>query len=195
MSYVVGIDPQITLLAVRIDFRDKAGGWQKVAWFQVLMKRKDAYVIVAEWEKYMVDQCIRTVDEIEGLIETHHGSDKGYRVEFGVEQQRGRVKSIPEACLITAAKAKGWNIHVPHPSSWKKAISFYKKEKLEDKKKGHVTGNKDNKKRAEELYGKELRDFCTDKKIPTPKIIHHLCDAACIARYLQSLSIEDKTKE
>jgi hypothetical protein len=192
--YVVGIDPQITIIAICIQYREEGDKWKKIAWFQVLLKRKDAYVRVADWEKYMVEQCIRTVDEIAAIIQNHntkdHNPQKPVSVECGVEQQRGRVKSIPEACLITAAKKMGWNIHVPHPSSWKKAISFYntKEPTHEEKKKGTlITGNKENKKRAEELYAKELHEYCASKKIVPPKIIHHLCDAACIAKYLQGV--------
>jgi hypothetical protein len=187
--YQVGIDPQITLLAICIE--TKVGEvYEKIAWFQVLLKRKDSWIRVEDWERYMVQQCIRTVEEIDGIIQEHVKYGVGVDVKFGVEQQRGRVKSIPETCLVTAAKKKGWKIHIPHPSRWKKAIGF---DKVKTEGKDGVTanqvtlvGNKQNKKRAEELYAKELAVYCKEKKVPVPKVIHHLCDAACIALYLRS---------
>lgn len=188
--YLVGIDPQISLLA--IDIKNHATK-ARVKWYQVLLKRKDSFQKAEDWQSYVIQQCIRTVNDVEAIIlnnlKKHSvmNQQPSYKVYFAVEQQRGRVKTIPETCLVTAARMKGWIIRIPHPRTWKKAIDFN-----EMKSKPVTPGNKANKARAQELYEKELRMYCSSENPPllVPKVIHHLCDAACIVAFLQT-TLED----
>jgi hypothetical protein len=185
--YLVGIDPQTSLLAIDIR-NDTYLSLRRVKWFQVLLRRKDSFQKAEDWQNYIVDQCLRVVDEIEAIITTYHDTQRHYKnvvwkVLFGVEQQRGRVKTIPETCLVTAARAKGWTIRIPHPKTWKKVIEFNKPNAPP------IQGNKANKERAEELYGRELNAYCAKEKVIPPKVIHHLCDAACIVAFLSKVVV------
>lgn len=190
-EFVVGIDPQPSLLAVCVKHLNTG---KRIAWFQVLLKRKDSFPKAGDWESYIVDQCIRTVSE----IETHIANvflgvqNKMFYVDFAVEQQRGRVKTIPETCLATAARARGWTIRIPHPNTWKKGMGFTAE--VEDS--AHIPrGNKENKAWAQKLYEKSLIEHCKSKGTQPPKVTHHLCDAACIADYLDKLRREENERE
>lgn len=175
--YLVGIDPQISLLAVDIFNHSQK---TRTKWYQVLLRRKDSFQKAEDWQSYIVDQCITTVNEIEKIImlAAKTKDPKAYKVCFSVEQQRGRVKTIPETSLATAARAKGWDVRIPHPKTWKKAIKF------NDCTDPSLRGNKANKARSQELYETKLRDYCKANNITAPKVTHHLCDAACITEFL-----------
>jgi hypothetical protein len=197
VHYLVGIDPQTSLLAIDIkdDDRDR-----RVKWYQVLLRRKDSFQKAEDWQNYVVEQCIRTVNEIESIIQLYHrttytgrSSTRPYRVFFAVEQQRGRVKTIPETCLVTAARMKKWTIRIPHPKTWKKTIDFNKPDPNQSV--VPLQGNKANKVRAQELYEKELRAYCMKEKLTPPKVIHHLCDAACLVAFLSKVTDGDEKQE
>ncbi len=188
---LVGIDPQTSLIAVQIkDLKLN----KKVNWFQVLLKRKDSFPKAEEWQLYVVDQSIRTVKEIKFQIERYlNDRTATYTVFFAVEQQRGRVKTIPETCLVTAARSQGWRIRIPHPKTWKKAIGFYNEPGIPTtnttspdlKKKNKPKGHKQNKEQSQLIYEKELIEYCRENKVKIPTETDHLCDAACIVKFLE----------
>lgn len=173
-TYIVGVDPQPSLLAFHICLNEKT-----IQWFQVLLARKDSFQTAGEWEIYISDQSINSIQQVENYIKQNQPPSQPYKVEFFCEQQRGRVKTIPEACLVTAAKAKGWGVNIPHPATWKKGISFPIKD--------NTTGNKANKLVAVQLKEEELIEWCKNNNTKVPKTTHHLCDAACITTYGHTL--------
>lgn len=199
MYYAVGIDPQPSVLACYIGKFEKRNvsnsqlpslfmPMQDVFWFQVSLQRKDSFKTADEWEIYVSDQCRKTIDKIERCILADSVNSSPGDVHLNVEQQRGRINTIPEACLVTAGLAKGWHLYVPHPTTWKKGINFYGEDKEEKK---QIKGNKMNKERVMELEGEHLANYCSKKNLTVPKVSHHLCDAACIARYGRRRVIND----
>lgn len=182
MNYYVGVDPQPSLLAFQIITEDN----NVVAWFQVLLARKESsFSTAGDWETYIASQCLFSIQTVEDHISKHTGTTKP-KIHFVCEQQRGRVKTIPEACLVTAAKNKGWEVYIPHPATWKKLVNFPKPE---------GGGNKANKDIAMRLKEDKLKEFCKTRGIVPPKVTHHLCDAALLAEYGMKKAMVSNTEE
>jgi hypothetical protein len=183
LHYVVGIDPQRNLFAFYVGKRvpvTLADGTTKctlldIEWYEHYLLRKDSYKVAENWEIYLIKECVECLKKVESFINMD-ASGKAYHVKLGVEQQRGRVNSILESSLATAAAALGWEITIPHPKKWKAAIHF----------KAEEPGNNSNKRKAEELEGSDLSEFHTKKKRKLPKVVHHLCDARLIGKYVHT---------
>lgn len=175
--YVIGIDPQINVLAVCVVATDNVGRRTTLAWFQEQLKRKDTFGPAEMWEVYMIEECKACIKRALTALPTDTPMT---RVSLWVEQQRGRCKTIPEAALASIASSHGIEIHIPHPKTWKKGISF---PCILDSTGQRMKGNKHNKQVAEQMFGQELKNFCSATSIKVPKVIHHLCDAGCLAYY------------
>ncbi len=175
-EFVIGIDPQINVLALCVVVTQN-GKRSRLGWFQEQLKRKDVFDKAEFWEVYMIGKCQeclqRALDYIPKTVSMNF-------VSLWVEQQRGRCKTIPEAALASIAQSYGIEIHIPHPKTWKKGINF---PTSKDEAGNPQKGNKHNKMVAEQMFKDQLQDFYNQKKLKLPKVIHHLCDAACLAYY------------
>lgn len=175
--YVIGIDPQINVLAVCVVATDNLGRRTTLAWFQEQLKRKDVFGPAEVWEVYMIEECKKCIRRALQVLPPEIPMD---RVSLWVEQQRGRCKTIPEAALASIASSHEIEIHIPHPKTWKRGISF---PCILDSDGQRMKGNKHNKQVAEQMFGQELNKFYTSNGTKIPKVIHHLCDAGCLAYY------------
>lgn len=168
-QFFIGIDPQPSLLAVHVrDIEDN-----DILWYQVILKRKDAFKNAEMWELYTAEQCRKTIMDLNSTLSYIEISKKVY---LAIEQQRGRVKSIAEACLVTAAMEQEWEIVVPHPMTWKKTVGLKSE-----------AGNKNNKLASTNLHKADLTTYCEkngQKKLPLR--IHDLCDAKCISQHAKN---------
>lgn len=173
-KYFVGIDPQPTQLAVKVEVSGDSVA--TIDWFNILLKLKSLFKTAEEWELYVADQCNMVIDNIVKTISVYSGRSTKKWVYCAIEQQRGRVKSIIEACLVAATLKVGWIVCVPHPVTWKKSCKMK-----------HGKGNTQNKIESEKMYSEELELYCAEKHILVPKRIHDLCDAAGLCDHLKLL--------
>jgi hypothetical protein len=190
--FVIGVDPQLNVLAFKTVLLSENGEQTLICWFQEQMRRKDSFDKAEQWETYMIKKCDYCLTHILNNIKNYAASVElditNKRVSLWVEQQRGRCKTIPEAALAALAHAYGIEYHIPHPATWKKGIGFSTARSAKGEKQ---VGNKANKNASVLLYGDSLKAYYAEQGFVVPKPDHHLCDAACLCTY-GCLSLQSK---
>lgn len=185
----VGVDTNMCLLAVHARHGTKT---IPGSWASELLQRKESFKDASTWELYVLAQCLSLTKKLTKCMKGYcdHLGIKRYKVYAAVEQQRGRVKSIVEAGLVTSFLAEGWTVAVPHPLTWKKKVGL-----------SWGGGNTENKKLAVSKEYEKLKlyrqEYCP-KLPPLPPLeealkkmtkknepdrIHDLCDASLMSEY------------
>lgn len=171
MKYFIGIDPNMSLIAVSVLSENE----EVISWFTLVMQKKEHLGKASEWSNYIYEQLSQLFDDLEQLfINIQTKKDDVY---IYIEMQRGRVMSIIETTLLNMAKNKGFSsTYIIAPKTWKSILPQYN---------NSIRGHYDHKKEAERLEINTLIDYCKKFNIPMPsdKRIHDLCDACLIARY------------
>lgn len=176
MAVVVGIDPQTKLFAVHI-----RQGQETVAWFRVFLKKKSRFDNAQAWQQYIWQESINLLDMVQQRL-VHYLQSKDPPALVVIEQQKGRLQSIIEQCLLVACMVRKWPAKIMHSMTWKKRTGIKCKK-----------SNRLNKEESEKMVLPILIDW--SKKQPDRSItfglpetrtdegrLHDLCEAFLLSK-------------
>lgn len=188
--FIVGIDPQPTLLAVHV--RDNFDA--TIAWFKHYFQKKCRFDNAQKWQEHIYDETSNVLQQKIPLIIKAKFSYLSLQQcvprYVAVEQQKGRVNSIIEQTVLCLCKHAKIEVLILHPMTWKKHTNIPK-----------TGNNKKNKEAVEKIVKPKLQEYIQtstdlhdteqlnivdwDK---TKERLHDLCDADKISEACRILT-------